>query len=868
MNPIMKSLQHLISRNDCPGDKMHRVFIVGYLVLALPFLLHMKAGYGSNAGHPGENMHLVTDRDVYITGEPLHFQAMLWQETAHNGPGSAIAYLVLRSPQRQVHAQAVRLTGGLSEGNFYLHDTLASGYYELVAFTNWMRNFGESAFARKTIFIANRFDRNLDVSKGSGVSHGGDPDSLASSGGGLLVSVAPAAGQRQQLMVELGLAGMMDAVYGIAVSVTLKHALFGDGIHTQPAPGTGAMPSETEATPAETHTTGNPVTYPMEAEGWVVSGRMSNAVSGQPERDARVFLSAPADQVNLAYAVTDTAGWFHMALPEAYRERELYLLPEHRLLADSPSAEEAPVIRIWDKFTLNEAFIPPAGPPPLSPEHLRRSQDLVRAMISYGIDPLTDAGVAQDTARALFSIYNFPNHTIFPDEYTRFETLHDIAREIISPWRIRQSDGTYSSSLSCHESRTLLPGSPLYFLDGILIPELHPLIGLGSDDIDRIEVHNLNWVYGHVNFPGVIGIFSRGGHIGGEYHRISRAIPFTRTRFVLQEKVRRLAYPSYGENEQHASHDKPDLRQLLLWEPGLALKAGESLTIPFYSGDLSDAYVVTATGFTREGRRVSARAMVRIRGGDPTEEVTGGSGNIIMPGATRVPVVPVHQPDTYTATAGTEVLVPAHHLAGNVFRVTFTLEGSPYIPGDWARGDVRLSNGKTVTGQLLRYHGMLDELIWLPGAGMPEVRTEKAMVDGFTLNHPEDAPPAVFEKITVPARTSGNGNMLFLQRLYDGGITLLAHRQVIQTRTIPRTVDGRTTYIPFVEPSPVYYLSLPGEGVRVLRQMNNRALLTLFPGMRDEINALLRAERIRIRTEEDLIRAVKLIDAKTGDIVQ
>ena len=107
-----------------------------------------------------EKVYLHVDRDKYSPGDDIWFKAYLVdaaERTLSNH--SYNLHVELISPSLKIlDSRVVKLTDGLGNGDFHLADNLISGQYQIRAYTNYMRNFGDQLFFRKVISIINVHD--------------------------------------------------------------------------------------------------------------------------------------------------------------------------------------------------------------------------------------------------------------------------------------------------------------------------------------------------------------------------------------------------------------------------------------------------------------------------------------------------------------------------------------------------------------------------------------------------------------------------------------------------------------------------------------------------------------------------------------
>ncbi|MFV5687188.1 TonB-dependent receptor [Flavobacterium sp. ZT3R25] len=116
-----------------------------------------------------EKVYLHTDRSTYFIGEDLWYKA--YNVKASNNllfDNSNILYVELISPDSKIIAQnKTNLEMGLGHGDFQLTDSLGvkPGVYQIRAYTNWNRNFGDDFVFKKNIEIIDVFEAHSKTNK-------------------------------------------------------------------------------------------------------------------------------------------------------------------------------------------------------------------------------------------------------------------------------------------------------------------------------------------------------------------------------------------------------------------------------------------------------------------------------------------------------------------------------------------------------------------------------------------------------------------------------------------------------------------------------------------------------------------------------
>lgn len=556
-----------------------------------------------------ERVFVHTGRDIYIAGEYMHFTAHLFNNAADAQLQSRYIYMSLKNQwQEVVDRVIIDQRDNYATGALYLEDTLSTGYYELVAHTNWMRNEGEACFFRKSLLVVNRFDEHPEqvisrasVPVGSPADREpayGDEDPDPGCGGILIHTEQEVYGLREKINITLDGSAMEHPYATLTLSVVNEELLGSRRLSACD------YLSENDPVKKEMPAGGNQPDYFMETEGLIISGALTDAITGMPVSDARIILNTPDTIVSILYATTNDHGIFHLVLPEYHYDRELYFLTDHQ------TVDGEVIIKLSDKFDplADRAPVPfPVSEQQL--EAIRKSQDIVSVDKNYRIDHMKRDTILAEPAGCPPLLFSEPRQTVYPGRYVDLDSLPEISRELVHAWRMRYRDGQYISQLACADTGNRLPGTPVYFLDGIATYDVEKLIHLKSEDIGKIQVHNYNWVYGSMRFPGILGIFTE------NHDYLSTLAHRTRSDIIRESLPGSFVYvpPSYEENKRKDDHRSPDLRQLLCWHGGIEMKRGATKTLHTYSGDLRGKYTIMVQGVTPDGNPLCVRKTIEIK---------------------------------------------------------------------------------------------------------------------------------------------------------------------------------------------------------------------------------------------------------------
>lgn len=547
-----------------------------------------------------EQVYVHTDRDIYVAGENLFFK--LYLLNGLNGNTSRVSYLVIRnSNQKSISTTRVWLDNSTGYGHIHLPDTLSTGQYQLVSYTNWMRGNNESYCFTKELFIVNRFDENFSESIFTNIDSSlmgeNTQRAICNSESSDLLEVGLEKNEynpRSKISLKLKFNSLSedDSLANVSISVVDVNSCFQHKRNTSV--------EWYNSFKGKYNNRGTSIHYnEVESDGLIISGKISNAeLSGLENQN--VFLSTPDSVVNLQYEVTDPKGDFRFMIGRYYEGKDLFIKPF------SLTSNSNLKISIEDKYTL----LTPYTPTPIiigkgQQDKIKKSQSIVTVNKAFE-SKNTKVVDSQFSYYYCPQLYSKPDQRVFPSDYVALGSIDELIQEIVYGVRIRKRNNYTVSVLDSRLNNYFENGS-FIFLDGVLVDNLAEIIDFGTDKIKSIDVINSTWVIDDLSIPGILSLFSKNKEIyrlrssthGQIVCSVGEYLP--RTKFVA---------PEYGLNTQ--SNRIPDFRQLLYWNPQEIITKNSTSVVSFYSSDYCTEYLVVVDGFTMRGEPISVKTLVKV----------------------------------------------------------------------------------------------------------------------------------------------------------------------------------------------------------------------------------------------------------------
>ncbi|MBP1637345.1 MAG: hypothetical protein H6Q18_134 [Bacteroidetes bacterium] len=557
------------------------------LKLTVVLLICLISAYVNAQSVSPEIAYLHIDRTVYVAGETLFYKLYVLDATTHKRSNiSKVGYIVLRAANQNPNLKnRIEINSGISNGQFLLPDTLTSGVYQIVVYTNSMRNYGEEIFFKKEIVIVNRFDKDMNF-KLIDVRNIISDDSVD-------IPIAIKTNKksfstREKVSVHINKTNIKTnfsvSVYENSTIQFSNYSIFEtlNNSHNQ-------LISNQQN-----------IKYPVEKNTKILRGRVFDTITGENINKATVLLSCIDTVPNLEYTTTNANGIFQMPLENYYDGKELFFT-----IRDIPDNEHWKIV-IEDEFFLSGNWKPTLNYD-VAPykDFLLKSQNIASINMIYQTN--NDSIYSQPTTKKSIcpQLYYCPVKSLLLSDYASLNDFNEIVVELLPQVNIHKENGKYKISVLNGSQKMLSNSDIAIFLDGVYVDDVNKIMKLGSDQITKIDVLNTERVIGNFEYRGVISIITKS-------NEMMRTMPAPYSLRIKNNKTSSFKNYKMDNLDSITKKNIPDFKQLLYWNPNLETKENERTDFEFYTSDNEGNFIINLEGITDEGHPISYSLHIQV----------------------------------------------------------------------------------------------------------------------------------------------------------------------------------------------------------------------------------------------------------------
>lgn len=543
---------------------------------------------------PPEKLYVHINSTLFFPGEYLLYKVYTIDESMGKVNNiSQIANVELISETgEQIFLQKVSLENGVGQADFFVPTTVPSGNYKLIAYTNWMRNFGDTFFTQDIVII-NPYQaqqKNLLKKRDSFPYFGDSPEFETTRDQRNLMSLSKDVyGNREKVPVEISTgSGNRKGNYSLSVRKVNK------------LPAVERVTAEQWVQLRQEVGVESNKFFLPEVRGQVLKGSIIplNGDTGASLKDRQISLSLPEEKMFPLIVATDEDGRFFFNLDEKRIEENIFL----EVLGEGKEDFE---IQLQKYEPLNfdpSQFSSYSLLPEMQEEILKRSifNQIENAYFQVKPDTLVSASRDSGFHKSIEVRYDL-------DDYKRFKTVPETFVEIIgSAWLRRNENGERVFEVRGLGNNINMEQLPMILIDGLLIQDHNDLIELPAQNIKSISIIRNKIFRGPQIFQGAILVQTNEEEFSNFYDK-----PYINVFHLNRPEIKKKYFhQEYGDT--NSEERIPDYRYQLLWVPDLEIN-GSGKTIELYTSDVDGEFEVVLEGFTEDGDPVSIKKTFSVQ---------------------------------------------------------------------------------------------------------------------------------------------------------------------------------------------------------------------------------------------------------------
>ncbi|MDR1783336.1 MAG: hypothetical protein LBR13_03655 [Dysgonamonadaceae bacterium] len=528
-----------------------------------------------------ERVFVRTDKDCYVAGENIWAKFTVTDGTLNPSRLSKVGYIEISDVQRPFVRVKLALEAGTGIGKLKIPIDIPSGVYQMLAYTQYMRNEGVNVFFKKQLAIINP-SIPAEPEKATVVDVKTAPQARSQAN---TISVSTDNKEyATRSKINLTLNGLPSNIADLTVSVAKKDSPADISFLVKPDE-LAILRTNTGIHP--------PFEYLPEYEGHILIGSLD------PEpTDSAFIASLGFVGNNISYMRgqrVENKNEIRFFSKGVYGKQQVvttavsqfYDLISSRLNLISPFCEilpeKLPVLRIYDdKETLSERYI------------------AAQLSETIKLDTLSN----QIPFEKYYNIT--PTSSYDLDEYTRFSTLGETIFEFITFVRVSRINKERRIRVFTLEAERYNRGNTLVLLDGAPIYDHEFVLNYNPYLIKRVNIYGGRFTFSGEVFESIVSFVSKEENLPG---------------FRLDTSAQMFEYecPELPANFHSSDYSEennariPDYRNTLFWEPFQLLPAATTVSRQFYSSDIKGTFTVNVEGFTTDGKIISGYAEFDVK---------------------------------------------------------------------------------------------------------------------------------------------------------------------------------------------------------------------------------------------------------------
>lgn len=327
-----------------------------------------------------------------------------------------------------------------------------------------------------------------------------------------------------------------------------------------------------------------------EYSGHIITGIVTNKVTGLPAKRIRTFLTVPGERFHFSNCLSDDNGRIQFDVKKIYGTESI-------IVQSNPLTDSIYRFTIDNPFVENKDLLTPPSITVALPKRNLLEERIAAAQIqtAYSNNRFQTFYLPQynDTT----SFYGKPDKVYMLDDYTRFTTMEEVIREYVAEIQLRKSGNQFRFKVLNMPFKQYFEENPLVLLDGLPVFDMNKIIAMDPLKIRKLDVLNRRYYQGNFAFDGIASFLTYNGDLAG-YSLDPTALVVEYAGLQLQRQFYQPDFTSAGSQDQRL----PDYRQLLYWSGDIKTGRDGNASLNFITSDIPGNYVIITQGITADGK--------------------------------------------------------------------------------------------------------------------------------------------------------------------------------------------------------------------------------------------------------------------------
>lgn len=532
----------------------------------------------AQTGKPGVGLYLFTDREFCVSGDTVWFKVA----PENMEYSSNVVHVQLSGADGNAITSVIKkFTENWAEGYIHIPDSLSSGVYFLSAFFYEFLSVPGVQVEMKSLFVYNRFQRDMQE-----IVVPAKENQTTKTNRGQSVAIQPEKrkyGTRETVTVELGLGDLnRNEMNKVVVKASLADDLAWE---------TGGRFLATSAV--------SPIAVPQfkEKDGFIFSGKVTEAGSDKSPEKAVVFLSLPENPRFLDYYVTGSNGYFYFFLKNAVGMGDAVIQAVSENGTELQIHPESGAMRIQRPLAMQKQIL---SQNQINFVNVSADAGFIQRLFqeNYTITPRRFSM----PERFAIPVYGYPQRTVNLADFFQLNSFREISRELLPGVQYRNRRGNTTIRMLNWDENAYFESEPFKLVNGVPVFNNRLFRSIPATDIAHIEYTMQDRLFGDLRFSGILALYLNDNSI--------RWLANQRNFFQfpvlgLQPESQRELMPNPGSEK-----NIPDLRTVFFWQ---LMEPGENEPISFQLSDRKGKVEVSVEGIGNDGLPFKFSEIIEVK---------------------------------------------------------------------------------------------------------------------------------------------------------------------------------------------------------------------------------------------------------------